>query len=77
MLAAVTFVSALLHPFEVFLIAPASAVTLAFVAWKNKGWTLALPECVAIAIAAGLGLTPYAYQAGRSPLIRDMPALFT
>ncbi len=77
MLAGITFVSAFFHPFEVFLIAPASMITLVFMAWRSGRWTEALPECAAVAIAAGAGIAPYAYQSSRSLMIREMPALFS
>ncbi|MEO8131858.1 MAG: hypothetical protein ABI822_32490, partial [Bryobacteraceae bacterium] len=64
-LAATTFFSACFHPFEVFLIAPASVITLLFAAWKREGWATAWRECAAVAAAAGAGIAPYAYQASR------------
>jgi hypothetical protein len=76
MLAAVTFVSAFFHPFEVFLIAPASAVTLLYLAWREGKWSAAAPECLTIAAGAGAGIAPYAYQSARSQMIREMPVLF-
>jgi hypothetical protein len=77
MLAGATFVSAFFHPFEVFLIAPASAITLLALAWKAGRWSSALPECAAIAIAAGAGIAPYVYLSLQNPLLGDMRAVLT
>lgn len=77
MLAGTTFVSAFFHPFEVFLIAPASAITLLVLAWKAGRWSSALPECAAIAIAAGAGIAPYVYLSFQNPLLGDIRAVLT
>jgi hypothetical protein len=62
-LCATAFLSALLHPFEIFLIIPAAAVPL-ILHRRVRAW-------IAIAIAGAIGIAPYIIQSARSAWVRD------
>jgi hypothetical protein len=63
-LVALTFLSALLHPFEVLLIAAASAVPL-LLAHRVRVW-------IAVCVAGLAGMSPYLVLSARSQWVRDL-----
>lgn len=77
-LAALTIlVSALLHPFEVFVIGPASAAALLWGAKRSGKWRPAIVDIAWNATAAIAGLLPATLLAFRYPWISDLSTIFT
>jgi len=70
-LALVAMISALVHPFEVFVIVPASVVAL-LILGRVQWFEAALP-----AFAAGLGLAPYVLLSMQHPWFRELSQTFT
>jgi hypothetical protein len=70
-LAAAVFLSALVHPFEVFVTIP--AVTAGFALFARKAWR----EALLIATSAGLGVTPHAVLALRHPWLGELARVFS
>lgn len=66
-LLACVFLDAFFHPFEIFVIAVAAVWPM----WKAAR----VKECVAVFLAAGIGMTPYVIQTLRSHWVRDVSAL--
>jgi hypothetical protein len=66
-------VSALLHPFEVFVMVPAGSMTLLLLGWRQ--WRKTFAEVAALALSGLLGLSPWIIQALRSSWIRDAAEL--
>ncbi len=71
--ACTVFISALVHPFEVFVIITAGAITIAL--WRGKLWQKSIPEIFCLAFSGVLGLAPYIYSAWRYAWVRDAAAL--
>lgn len=71
--ACTVFISALVHPFEVFVIITAGVVTLAL--WRGKIWQKSIPEIVCLTFPGALGLAPYIYLTWRYEWVRDAAAL--
>ena len=77
-LAALTmFLSALLHPFEFFVMVPASAAALLWAAKRSGKWREAVTDCGWNIAAAITGLVPTLYLAFRYQWISDLSTVFT
>jgi len=70
-LAAAIFLSALVHPFEVFVTVP--AVIAGFLLFARKSWR----EAILIVLGAGLGLAPHAVLSLRHPWLGDLARVFS
>lgn len=66
------FVSGLMHPFEVFVIASAGSLTL--VVWRGRQWRRAVPEVATLGLASALGLAPYVVMTLTHPWLREAAA---
>lgn len=66
---AVAFLSAFVHPFEVFVLVGAGCITLFLV--RRKSWISAIPELAALILPALTGLAPYLFLAWRYQWLRD------
>lgn len=75
--AATMFLSALLHPFEFFVMLPASSLALLWAAKTSGKWRDAIEDCVINAAATLAGLVPALYLAFRYPWISDLSTIFT
>jgi hypothetical protein len=71
------FLSALLHPFEFFVILPASSVALLWAAKNSGKWREAIEDCVWNVAATVAGLIPALYLTFRYPWISDLSTIFT
>jgi len=71
------FVSAFLHPFEYFVMVPASAIALLLAARQSGKWREAIGDCLANAAAAVIGLLPTLYLAFRYKWISDLSTVCT
>ena len=69
--------SALLHPFEVFVIVPASSLALLWGAKRSGKWREAIVDCAWNAAAGVAGLLPATLLAFRYPWISDLSTIFT
>ena len=70
LLAATVFLSAFVHPFEVFVIVP--SVALGFLWLERKAWR----ELIPVFVAAGLGLAPQVYILLTHPWMKDLSQSF-
>jgi hypothetical protein len=75
--AATMLFSALLHPFEVFVIVPASTLALLWAAKRSGKYRETIIDCVWNATAAVTGLLPATLLAFRYPWISDLSTIFT
>jgi len=75
--AAIMFLSALLHPFEFFVMVPASAIALLWAARRSGKWREAILDCVWNTAAAILGLLPTMYLAFHYQWISDLSTVFS
>ena len=75
--AATMFLSALLHPFEFFVMLPASGLALLWAARGSGKWREAIEDCAWNATATLTGLLPALYLAFRYPWISDLSTIFT
>ncbi len=69
-LTATVFLSALAHPFEVFVIAPCAMAALLWM--ERRAW----PEALSIALAAGAGVAPHALLSVLHPWFRELSQTF-
>jgi hypothetical protein len=69
--------SALLHPFEVFAMVPASTLALLWGAKRSGKWREAISDCAWNAAGAVAGLAPAMLLAFRYPWTSDLSTIFT
>ncbi len=75
--AATMFFSALLHPFEFFVMLPASALALLWAAKRSGQWRIAMGDCAWNIVATLAGLLPTLILAFRYQWISDLSTVFT
>ncbi len=75
--AATMFLSALLHPFEFFVIVPASTLALLWAAKRSGRWREAIADCAWNVGATLTGLLPTLVLAFRYQWISDLSTVFT
>ena len=71
------FFSALLHPFEFFVMAPASTFALLWGAKRSGRWREAIVDCIWNAVATVAGVLPTLILAFRYQWISDLSTVFT
>lgn len=71
------FLSALLHPFEFFVIVPASAAALLWAAKRSGAWRAPVIDCSWNVAATFAGLLPTLFLAFRYQWISDLSTVFT
>ena len=75
--ALVMFLSALFHPFEFFVMLPASTVALLWAAKSSGKWREAVGDCVWNTCAAIVGVLPALFLTFRYPWISDLSTIFS